>query len=72
MLVNETRVESGPIYQRTEQIEVGIRRDHDIQPSSGFKTLARLVEYAILFARTYERTVMSATPCPEKPKESND
>jgi hypothetical protein len=44
MLVNETRAESGPIDQRTEQIEVGIRREHDIQPASGLETLARLVE----------------------------
>ena len=44
MLPNEAREEPGPIDQRTEQIEVGIRRDHDIQPPTGFKTLASLVE----------------------------
>src|SRR2546425_13030005 len=50
MLVNEARTESGPIDQCTEQIEVGIRRNHDIHPPAGFETLARLIEQSCYVA----------------------
>ncbi len=39
-----SRAKPGPVDQPAEQLEVGIRRDHDIEPPSGLQTLARLVE----------------------------
>ena len=43
-LVSEAHAKSSLIDQRTEQIEVGIRRDHYIHAPVGFQALARLVE----------------------------
>src|ERR1700694_2739386 len=44
IFVRELGAESGLVDQLAEQVEVGIRRDHDIDASAGSQALARLVE----------------------------
>src|SRR5437016_1065773 len=44
ILVSQAGAESGPFDQRAEQIEIGIRRDHDIKAPAGLETLAGLIE----------------------------
>ena len=44
ILATDRARKSGLLDQRTEQIEVGIRRDHNVEPSVRFQPLTRLVE----------------------------